>query len=105
MNEYEEIVMQLITNSGDARSRCLKAIRAARKGNFEQADSLIEEVKKFLAIAHKTQTELIQNEIQGNHIPVSLLIIHAQDHLMNAISMRDLAIEIIEILKDKQLKG
>ena len=34
MNEYEEIVMQLITNSGDARSRCLKAIRAARKGNF-----------------------------------------------------------------------
>lgn len=101
MNEHEEIIMQLITNSGDARSSCLKAIRAARKGEFDEADALLIKTKEFLAKAHKTQTSLIHNEMQGNHFPVSLLIIHAQDHLMNAMTMRDLAVEMIEILKAK----
>ncbi|QIQ20503.1 PTS lactose/cellobiose transporter subunit IIA [Zophobihabitans entericus] len=101
MNEYEEIIMQLITNSGDARSSCLKAIRSARKGDFAEADALLAKTKESLSLAHKTQTTLIQNEMKGESFPVSLLIIHAQDHLMNAITMRDLATEIIEILKAK----
>lgn len=101
MNEYEEIIMQLIASSGEARSRCLKAIRKARQGDFPIAETLLVEVKNFLIQAHKIQTKLIQSEIQGEPFPISLLIIHAQDHLMNAMTMRDLAIEIIEILKEK----
>ena len=35
---------------------------------------------------HKTQTRLIQDEINGEKVDTSLLMIHAQDHLMTALS-------------------
>lgn len=97
--DLEEVVMQIITNSGDARSRCLNAIRQARQGNFQDAESSLNIAKESLSQAHAVQTQLIQNEIRGNAMKPTLIMIHAQDHLMNALTVRDLAIEMIDILK------
>ncbi|MCF0239466.1 MAG: DNA polymerase II large subunit, partial [Streptococcus gallolyticus] len=41
--------------------------------------------------AHKIQTELLQGEMQGNPCEFSLLLVHSQDHLMNAMLAKDLA--------------
>ena len=36
--------------------------------------------------AHAFQTKLITEEASGNSVEVNVLLIHAQDHLMNAMN-------------------
>lgn len=101
MNEdLEYTIMQLITYAGDARSLAMEAIRNARKGKFEKADTLLGECVEKMVEAHKYQTELIFSETSGSPVPISLLMIHAQDHVMNAMSVKDLAVEMIEMMKE-----
>ncbi|HIX52315.1 MAG TPA: PTS lactose/cellobiose transporter subunit IIA, partial [Candidatus Lachnoclostridium stercoripullorum] len=40
-------------------------------------------------------------EINGKHVPLSLLMVHAQDHLMNAMTVMDLCKEIIAMKKEE----
>ncbi len=102
--DAEEIVMNLIVNGGDAKSKALEAIRAARRGEFEKAEKLMKASSAALNNAHRFQTDLIQAEAAGDKkAEISLLMIHGQDHLMNAMTTRDLAAEIIELCR--QLKG
>lgn len=97
--DYEVIVMQIIVNGGDARANALKAIRCARKGYIEESDNLMNLAKESLSKAHETQTKLIQAEARGESSKLTLLMVHAQDHLMNAMTVKDLAIELIEEIK------
>ena len=98
-NKNLEIIMTLIANSGDAKSSSIEAIRAARRKDFKLAEESIENARKLLNKAHKSQTDLLTQEASGNSIEISLLLIHAQDHLMNAITTTDLAEEMIELYK------
>lgn len=108
--EKEMEIMEIIVNGGDARSTILKAVRCARNGQFEEADQLIKRAEESLTKAHNTQTKLIQAEIRGERNEISLLMVHAQDHLMNAITVKELSIELIEesrkrIEIEEKLKG
>ena len=58
---------------------------------------LLEKSKETLGDAHATQTSLIQGEAAGDKCEVSLLLVHAQDHLMTSIVVKDLAEEIIDL--------
>ncbi|PRR83191.1 PTS lactose/cellobiose transporter subunit IIA [Clostridium vincentii] len=93
----EEQIMSLIIHSGEARSYSMEAIAAAKEGNIEEADSLIVKADEELGVAHNTQTSLIQAEAGGEKIEMSLLMVHAQDHFMTSMTLKDLAKEIIEI--------
>ncbi len=98
-NELEITIMQLITHAGDARSLAIEAIRSAREGNFEEADRLIATCNEKMDEAHQYQTNLIFSETSGNAVPISLLMIHAQDHVMNAMTIKDMAVEMIATMK------
>ena len=37
------------------------------------------------------KTDMLTQEAQGNHVKVDLYMVHAQDHLMTAITFIDLA--------------
>lgn len=93
----EMIIFQLITHSGDAKSLLFEAIQLAKTGDKQGAEDKIAKAEEHLGMAHKEQTTLIQNEAQGNLTEVSLLLIHAQDHLMNTIMFKDLAKEFVEL--------
>ncbi|MBE5977236.1 PTS lactose/cellobiose transporter subunit IIA [Hungatella xylanolytica] len=95
----EMIVMKLVVNGGNARSTAIEALRAAKVGDFKKADELMEEADTILKEAHEIQTEMIQNELNGNKVEVGLLMVHAQDHLMNAMTVMDLCKEMIDILR------
>lgn len=101
MNEeqLQEIIMALVINGGNARACAIEAIRAAREDEFEKADRLIKESQEALTAAHHVQTDLIQKEAAGEKMPVVLLMVHAQDHLMNAMTVKDLAVELIEMMR------
>ena len=93
----EEIIMNLIMYSGEARSYCMEGIHLAKEGKVKEAKELVVKAAEQLGEAHRSQTTLIQNEAAGNKAEVSLLLVHAQDHLMTSITVKDLATEIIEI--------
>jgi PTS system cellobiose-specific IIA component len=95
--ENLQVVMGLILNGGNAKSSAVTAIKAAKKGDFVAARAQLKEADKFLVAAHNSQTQMLTQEANGQHQPVDLLMVHGQDHLMNAITFRDLASEIIDI--------
>lgn len=98
----EEIIMNVILNAGNARSKCFLALKSARKKDFLQAEDLMKEASNFILTAHKAQTALIQEEVRGNKQPVSLLMVHAQDHLMTAMAIRDMGVEMIGYMKENE---
>ncbi|AVK99245.1 PTS lactose/cellobiose transporter subunit IIA [Pediococcus inopinatus] len=94
-----EAIMGLIMNGGNAKSSSFEAIHAAKTGDFETADAKLKEADGFLTEAHNSQTGMLTDEANGIHAKVTLLTVHSQDHIMNAITFRDLAGEIVDLYK------
>ncbi|MEK5266793.1 PTS lactose/cellobiose transporter subunit IIA [Weizmannia sp. FSL W8-0401] len=82
----EEISFQIILNGGNARSLAAESINHAKAGEFALAEQKIEEANEAMTIAHRFQTNLIKGEASGEKLEISILLIHAQDHLMNAVT-------------------
>ncbi|GMA08808.1 PTS mannose transporter subunit IIA [Tetragenococcus halophilus subsp. flandriensis] len=97
--ELNQIIMSLIMYGGDAKSSSMEAIYAAKKGDFEEADEKLKHADEALNQAHNSQTSLLKQEANGEGVELSLLMVHAQDHLMNAITFKDLAVEVIDVYK------
>lgn len=89
--------MGLIANGGNAKSLAFEAIRLAKKGDIADAREKLKESDKSLLEAHNSQTGMLTKEAQGDHMHVTLLVVHSQDHLMNAITFRDLAGEMVDL--------
>lgn len=100
-NTLTEIAFQIILYAGNGRSSAMEAIQEAKEGNFEEADRLMDEASTELGKAHGYQTKLLQEEAGGGGSSVSVILVHSQDHLMTAMTVRDLATEIIEIYRNK----
>ena len=70
------------------------------EGFLPTAKEKIKEANEALNKAHNFQTSLIQQEASGKGVEISLLMVHAQDHLMNAMTVRDLAQEMISMYEE-----
>lgn len=101
MDNISEIAFQIILHAGNGRSSAMEAIQEAKEGNFVEADRKIEEANEELNKAHGFQTELIHSEAGGEGVKINVILVHSQDHLMNAMTVRDLAAEIIDIYRNK----
>lgn len=95
--ETLQAAMGLIANGGNAKSLAFEAIRLAKKGDIDGARAKLKEADDSLTEAHNSQTAMLTQEAQGNHTQVTLLVVHSQDHLMNAITFRDLAGEMVDL--------
>ncbi|MBM7539823.1 PTS lactose/cellobiose transporter subunit IIA [Amphibacillus cookii] len=102
MELYEES-FTLILHAGNASSKAQMAIQEAREHHFTEAEKLIEEGAKELRLAHDSQTQLIQKEANGEQTKLSILLVHAQDHLTTAMINIAHAEEFLHIYK--QLAG
>ncbi len=99
MEEMEMIIFEIISNGGNAKGLAYEAIASAEEGDFEKAEALLKEADESLVKAHQIQTNLIQSEAAGQHHDVTVLFVHAQDHLMTAMEVRTLAENFIKINK------
>lgn len=97
--------MGLIANGGNAKSLAFEAIRLAKKGDIDEAREKLKESDKSLLEAHNSQTNMLTKEAQGDHMHVTLLVVHSQDHLMNAITFRDLAGEMVDLYEKLYKSG
>ncbi|SHM45714.1 PTS system, cellobiose-specific IIA component [Caldanaerovirga acetigignens] len=100
MTAIEEISFKLILHSGNGRSYAFEAIKAAKEGEFVKAEELLEKARKELESAHHIQTQLLQKEAAGENNMINLLLIHAQDHLMTGITVKEIAEELIDLRRD-----
>lgn len=99
-NKMETIITELVVNGGDARGKALGAIKAARDNDMDKAEKLMAECNEALLKAHNFQTSFIQETLASDEeTPASLLMVHGQDHLMDAMVVRDLAAEMIEMYR------
>lgn len=98
-DEQEQGSFEIIASAGEARSLAYEALRAAKGGDFEKADELMQHSKDASLKAHNMQTEMLVQEAQGNHLPVDVLLVHAQDHLMTSMLAQELIAELIEVYK------
>jgi len=101
MDEMTEVAFQIILYAGNGKSSAMEAIQEAKKGDFSAADRLIEEAGEELGKAHHYQTNLLKKEANGEKNFINVMLIHSQDHLMTSMTVRDLAVEIIEIYRIK----
>lgn len=96
-NDLEEVVMGLIINSGQARSLAYTALKLAKQGDFVTAKATMEQSRIALNEAHLVQTQLIESDEGEGKVKVSLVLVHAQDHLMTSMLARELITELIEL--------
>ena len=100
----EMISFGIVASAGQARSLAMEAIKTAREGNIEEARKLLAQSREVGLGAHDEQTKLLSREAGGEHVPVDVLLVHSQDHLMTSMLCQDLAEEIInlyELMADK----
>lgn len=96
----EEYIFNIISHAGDARGYAYEALKAAKTGDMEKAEERLKKAQEELDLAHNTQTKLIQAELNGDSFKASLLMIHAQDQLMTAISEKNLIEEMVDMYRE-----
>ncbi|WP_297421944.1 PTS lactose/cellobiose transporter subunit IIA [Clostridium sp.] len=99
MDQLEMAIMNIIINAGDCKNHAYMALGMVNEGKYEEADKEMDLANEALAKAHDAQTEMLQKEAAGEKIELSVLFVHAQDHLMTAISEKTLIAHILELRK------
>ncbi len=97
--EATMIGFEIVAYSGDARSKLLLAIEKAKTKQFNECQALIEQANECLNDAHRAQTELLQLEARGESIEIGFITVHAQDHLMTTILLKDIVNNLMDIYK------
>lgn len=95
--ELQVAAFEIILNSGNARTMVHEAFDAMRKGNYELAEQKLQESNDEFLKAHQAQTNLLQEYAGGQEIKVEIIMVHAQDHLMTTMTLREVALEMLAL--------
>lgn len=99
--EFELVCVQMITNSGSAKSSYIEAIQKAKAGTYDEAAKLMAEGDEFYAQAHDVHSTLLTKEASGEKLDFSLILMHAEDQMASTEMAKVLAREIIELYQNK----
>lgn len=97
--DIEQVIMNIIIYSGEARAYAYESLSKVKTGDYAGAEESMEAANEAIGQAHDIQTELLQKEAAGDKLEISILFVHAQDHLMTSISEKNLINEIIDLRK------
>lgn len=100
MQVSEEVIFTIIASAGEANGLLQKAFLSSQEGKYDEVDELLIKANEALNEAHKIQTSLINNEVQGNKVEMGVLMVHAQDHLMNVILTKQMITNMILLQKE-----
>ncbi len=95
-----QAAMQIILHAGDSRLEIKNALAAIAKFDFENANEKLKTAQEKITLAHKVQTDAIQEETQGETSEYSLLFTHAQDTLMTIYSELNIAKQLLIIIQN-----
>lgn len=98
-NQVQVAAFELILHSGNARNELNLALQHAKKGDFHEAEAAISKASEEINAAHKAQTELLSDYANGQAVPLDILLVHAQDHMMTSLLMKDMVIEQVSLYR------
>lgn len=91
------MAFEIIGYAGDAASCFFEALTHAKAGDFDRAAELMKQGESSMQQAHGKQTDLLAAEARGDDFELPLIMVHAQDHLMNAVLTQKLVEELIDL--------
>ena len=96
--------MEIILHAGNAKALILEAIEQPEKGNFEQANKMVEDANQEVLAAHEQHQSLLVQLANGEMVEVDLMMVHAEDHLNSANEEILLARHLIKVYKKLEEK-
>ena len=98
-NTSVKSTMEIILHAGDARVLIMQAMDCLGDFKYDKADKLLKEAHEKLVLAHKLQTERLQEEAEGKNVEYSVLFTHAQDTLMKINTEYNIVKHLIAVFK------
>lgn len=96
----QEIAFQMIATVGTSKSLYMEAVYLSRAGKFEEAAVKLKEGDELFGDAHTLHFELVQKEAEGEELPFSILLMHAEDQMLTTEVIKLMAVEVIELRKE-----
>ena len=93
----EQVSLQMITQVCDVTAGCMRAMEEAKAGNIQEARELLKEAEKGYGKCHEIHSELISRMASGETIEFHLLLVHAEDQMMNAEVIKIMAEQIVDL--------
>lgn len=97
--ELQMAAFGIILSSGNARSVIHEAFAAMREGDYDKAEELLAAANADMLEAHHSQTGLLQEYASGTEVKVEIIMVHAQDHLMTTMTLREVALEMLALYR------
>ncbi len=97
LEEVSNIAMEIISYAGCAKSCYMNALQHYKKGKDKAGNDCIAEGDKAMLVAHKSHASLLSVEMNQQEPQASLLLMHAEDQLMHAETIKILAEELKDV--------
>lgn len=101
---YEDEIFQIINCASESKKEAFNALDFIEKKQYAKAQSCIKAGRKALGPAHEIQSRMIASQIDddtGSEHNISLLMLHAEDHMMSATTTLDLVERMISIFEKR----
>ncbi len=92
--------MEIIANGGEGKSLAMMSIQQARAGDYEAAKASLKQAEEAIVKAHQAHSELLFYDAKHQDLHITMLLIHAADHLNAADTIKELAAEINYMYKE-----
>jgi PTS system cellobiose-specific IIA component len=90
--------MTIITNVGTAKSMYIEAVELARKGDIAGAEKKMEEGHAIFLEGHKAHAQVLsESSGAAESSNINMLLMHAEDQLMSAETVYELAQQLIAV--------
>lgn len=99
--EMTNVSFEIVAYSGDARSKLLLALQKTKAGELDEARALVSEAQECLNDAHRAQTSLLTAEARGESLEIGFISVHAQDHLMTTLLLKDIISTLFDIYRTR----
>ena len=100
VQKIEGACFQIISTVGCAKSNYIEAIKKAETGSFDEAQQMIEEGNKIYLEGHEVHMGLLQEDASKmGSTKVPLLLVHAEDQLMQAETFRVFAEDLLALYR------
>ena len=97
--ELQMAAFGIILSSGNARTTVHEAFAAMREGDYAKAEELLDAANGDMLEAHHAQTDLLQAYASGTEVKIEIIMVHAQDHLMTTMTLREVALEMLALYR------
>lgn len=102
--ELQIAAFEIILHSGEARTAVHDAFASMRNGYYKKASEQLEMANASLLEAHHAQTKLLQDYAKGVEMKMEIIMVHAQDHLMTTMTLKEVAIEMMHLYQKVDVK-